>query len=382
MRKRSIVTQPAAKLQIVKHKDAMKSISLILLMLLSSMASIQFFAIDASATNTDQDGDGLTYGLEYLINSFPNDPDTDNDGLPDGWEWKYGLNPLSSANDDGAVGDPRKAALQYFTPAGASYVTGQVAETSAAIVRAAYIAQQVVVNSSGYTPSQATTLQVTGLTKVVESTVVADINTLMTLSSNAITAGNINSVPTKLSPQITLNVKTGTYYEILPMYVPRNCAVVGDELRSTNIRPAASVVANGDVAYSLQGIQRLEAIISDVVQNNAVTVTPSGGIITTPTGASLGYQGAGLIEGTGTVNTTASASGTGATFTLTTNAFGFVTGLTVLAPGQNYVVGETITIPSTETINNPSTGDTAIGETITFQVLTVTSGNTDRKSVV
>ena len=106
MRKRSIVTQPAAKLQIVKHKDAMKSISLILLMLLSSMASIQFFAIDASATNTDQDGDGLTYGLEYLINSFPNDPDTDNDGLPDGWEWKYGLNPLSSANDDGAVGDP------------------------------------------------------------------------------------------------------------------------------------------------------------------------------------------------------------------------------------------------------------------------------------
>ena len=67
MRKRSIVTPPAAKLQVVKHKDAMKSISLILLMLLSSMASIQFFAIDASATNTDQDGDGLTYGLEYLI---------------------------------------------------------------------------------------------------------------------------------------------------------------------------------------------------------------------------------------------------------------------------------------------------------------------------
>ena len=75
-------------------------------MLLSTIASINFFAIDASATTTDQDGDGLTYGLEYLINSFPNDPDTDNDGLPDGWEWKYGLDPLSSANDDGAVGDP------------------------------------------------------------------------------------------------------------------------------------------------------------------------------------------------------------------------------------------------------------------------------------
>ncbi len=106
MRKRSIISEPAAKLQIVRHVDAVKSLSLIALMLLSTIASINFFAIDASASNTDQDGDGLTYGLEYLINSFPNDPDTDNDGLPDGWEWKYGLDPLSSANDDGAVGDP------------------------------------------------------------------------------------------------------------------------------------------------------------------------------------------------------------------------------------------------------------------------------------
>ena len=106
MRKRSIISEPAANLQIVKHVDAVKSLSLIALMLLSTIASINFFAIDASASNTDQDGDGLTYGLEYLINSFPNDPDTDNDGLPDGWEWRYGLDPLSSANDDGAVGDP------------------------------------------------------------------------------------------------------------------------------------------------------------------------------------------------------------------------------------------------------------------------------------
>jgi hypothetical protein len=275
----------------------------------------------------------------------------------------------------------REAALSYFTDLGVSYVAGQEAETAAAIVRAAYIAQQVVVNSTGYTPDQATTLQVSDLTKVAEATVVADIETLMTLSSDAITAGVISGIPAKSQPQITLNVKTGIYNEILPMSVAANCAVVGDELRSTNIRPAGSVVSSGDVQYSLQGIQRMEAIISDVIQNIAVTVTPSGGIITVPTGASLGYQGASLIEGTGTVATTASGSGTGATFTLTTNAFGFVTGLTVLTPGQDYVVGETITIPATETINNPGTGDTAIGETITFQVLTVTTGNTITQDV-
>ena len=40
-----------------------------------------------------------------LINTQPNDWDSDNDQLPDGWEWQYGLDPLSASNDDGAIGD-------------------------------------------------------------------------------------------------------------------------------------------------------------------------------------------------------------------------------------------------------------------------------------
>ena len=82
----------------------------------------------------------------------------------------------------------------------------------------------------------------------------------MKYSSDAITAGNVTSVPVANNPNITLNVKTGIYNEILPMRVSRNTAVVGDELRSTNIRPAASVVNSSDVQYSLQGIQRLSLI--------------------------------------------------------------------------------------------------------------------------
>ena len=74
-------------------------------MLLSTIATIEFVAFTASAS-ADPDGDGLTTGLEYLINTQPNDWDSDNDQLPDGWEWKYGLDPLSSANSDGAIGDP------------------------------------------------------------------------------------------------------------------------------------------------------------------------------------------------------------------------------------------------------------------------------------
>ena len=74
-------------------------------MLFSTLASIEFISYAALAS-TDQDGDGLTYGLEYLINTQPNDWDSDNDQLPDGWEWQYGLDPLSASNNDGAIGDP------------------------------------------------------------------------------------------------------------------------------------------------------------------------------------------------------------------------------------------------------------------------------------
>jgi len=42
--------------------------------------------------------------LEFTADTHPYIPDTDADGMPDGWEWKYGLNPLNSA-DAGADSD-------------------------------------------------------------------------------------------------------------------------------------------------------------------------------------------------------------------------------------------------------------------------------------
>ncbi len=95
----------APRLAPAERKKMAKSLVLTLLMLFSTLTSIQYYAVDVQASS-DQDGDGLTYGLEYLMNTQPNDPDSDNDGLPDGWEWKYGLNPLSSTGMDGAVADP------------------------------------------------------------------------------------------------------------------------------------------------------------------------------------------------------------------------------------------------------------------------------------
>ena len=99
--------QSPARPKLLREIDnqKVKSLGLALLMLFSTIASIEFVSFAALAS-TDQDGDGLTYGLEYLINTQPNDWDSDNDQLPDGWEWQYGLDPLSDQNNDGAIGDP------------------------------------------------------------------------------------------------------------------------------------------------------------------------------------------------------------------------------------------------------------------------------------
>ncbi|MCS5536250.1 MAG: hypothetical protein NZ802_10385, partial [Candidatus Poseidoniales archaeon] len=87
-------------------RKSRRAFSLVLLMMLSTVLGMEMAAWEAMALN-DQDGDGLSYGLEYLINTQPQDPDSDNDGLPDGWEWKYGLDPTdgSSIGVNGATGD-------------------------------------------------------------------------------------------------------------------------------------------------------------------------------------------------------------------------------------------------------------------------------------
>jgi len=88
-----------------QRRNVAQSLLLVILMIGSTFAAIDFVSVDVSAAS-DQDGDGLTYGLEYPINTAATAWDSDNDGLPDGWEWKYGLDPLSSTGGDGAVGDP------------------------------------------------------------------------------------------------------------------------------------------------------------------------------------------------------------------------------------------------------------------------------------
>ena len=59
----------------------------------------------SNPTVADTDGDGLGDGVESALGTSARHTDTDNDGLADGWENANGMNPLSTAGNDGADGD-------------------------------------------------------------------------------------------------------------------------------------------------------------------------------------------------------------------------------------------------------------------------------------
>ncbi|HKS38252.1 MAG TPA: hypothetical protein VJW76_13735, partial [Verrucomicrobiae bacterium] len=57
------------------------------------------------APDPDPDSDGLTSAEEAVVGTDPLNPDSDGDDLVDGWEFRNGLNPLSTSGENGANGD-------------------------------------------------------------------------------------------------------------------------------------------------------------------------------------------------------------------------------------------------------------------------------------
>ena len=142
------------------------------------------------------------------------------------------------------------------------------------------VVNAIIANTAPGTTYQSSVTRVADATKTAETGASTLLSNLMGIITAAIAAQVSTNIPAQVIPNITINVKTGTYYETLPIVVPQNTAIVGDELRSANIRP---VIANGtnsvyqyDTPYSLLAISRLAAVVSTLVQNSAVSVTSSG----------------------------------------------------------------------------------------------------------
>lgn len=157
----------------------------------------------------------------------------------------------------------REAALAYYSVDGLTLVGDSQAETIAAIEYSIEIIDAVISNfdpAQNYQTLNGVSGPVTQFkdTNLVEETgTQTTIENLLGIITSAIAAGDTSNVPPELKVNKSIFVKTGRYLEVLPIVVDENTAIIGDELRSTRIEPAGSLVSTEDVPYSIAGIENL-----------------------------------------------------------------------------------------------------------------------------
>ena len=180
-----------------------------------------------------------------------------------------------------------KAAKSYFNAAGDTYVADNATQTAAGLGYIVTIADAILSNLAPVTV-RGSLNQYTNVAFVEEDDALLTVTTLTSIVTSAITAGNTLTIPAERKPQSSIFIKTGNFSEVLPIVVPENTALIGDELRSTRISPAGVLVATADTPYTLDALARLAAITSDIVQNIAITKTTGNAlnpVTTSPAGS-------------------------------------------------------------------------------------------------
>jgi len=194
----------------------------------------------------------------------------------------------------------RAAALTYFT---AGALIASIADEDEQLVAAIEYMETVIdAVLSNVAPAQtySSFTQVINANYTEESNAQTLIGNLLDIITDSVTAGTDTGIPSEFKPQNTIYLKTGLFTEVLPIIVPENTAVVGDELRSTKISPASELVDSGDTTYSLAALLRLKAVIGDVITNTAVTSSVSNAVSQVTThpagGAAAGTAAQDLVQ--------------------------------------------------------------------------------------
>jgi hypothetical protein len=148
----------------------------------------------------------------------------------------------------------------------------------------------------------------------------------------------------------TVNVRTGEYYEILPLILPARTVIVGEELRSTTIRANEPIAAlTNDAAYTIQTLIRLGTILPSVIRGQVTSVSKSNLEIQSTIPAASNVEAAmvdlawaSIID---TINYKVSGSGSMPTVTGSnnrTNSAGRLTAITVLENNREFIKAEAI----------------------------------------
>jgi len=233
------------------------------------------------------------------------------------------------------------------------------------------------------------------------------ITTLMSIITTALTNQSTASIPAaNTGTTSTIFIKTGTYNEVLPIIVPENCALVGDELRGVIVQPFGTTAT---FSATISNTTLTASAMTAILSSQGITATASGtygstgtgGVVTVASTSTLstghiivvtGSGGGGIAAGTyyvgsvltattmtlatswanalaGTYITLSSGSISGTTFT----AYGsiivgmFVNGTGISAPLQ-------VTAQLTGATGTAVTSSTASGSSGSFTI-TLTSSN-------
>jgi hypothetical protein len=106
---------------------------------------------------------------------------------------------------------------------------------------------------------------------VAETGITTTTDSLIDIVITALTDQATTNLPARRVPNNTINIKTGQYRETLPIIVPAETALVGDEKRSVNAGPAGSLISRDDARYSIGALGRLETIVGQIILGSNVT---------------------------------------------------------------------------------------------------------------
>jgi len=159
--------------------------------------------------------------------------------------------------------------------------------------------------------------------------------------------------------QITVRVESGIYYENLPIKLPENVSIKGDEFRRVVLRPKPGVSQSkwaNTYFYRDAVIDSLPAAYSPIETISAISADP--------------LRTAGTYNITNT-QWTSPGNSIDATFEVEVEAGTGNTTVTVTNPGDGFIVGEQITIPNTNLGSGAGAADvvftvTATGGGLTF----------------
>jgi hypothetical protein len=182
-----------------------------------------------------------------------------------------------------------KAARSYYDADGGNYINDnfaeQITQTVSAYEYLVSIAEDVLDNVEPTTSYQIENgvLVADQVAQIIDTDLTAEtqakalVSDLLDIVINGLLAQSELAIKAAVTSNTTVSVKTGTYFEVLPMIIPKNTAVVGDELRSTVIRPqpAIELLAN-DTEKTVASLRRVKDIIPDLLTSPLSIVKTPG----------------------------------------------------------------------------------------------------------